>query len=65
MRDLLLQQTSCHQTVNQISHDNKMLKEENIELKDECDRLEQSYQEIIEQFTKMNEMQQEIMDITK
>lgn len=50
--------------MNQISHENKILHEENIELKEECDRLEQAYEEIIEQFTKMNNVQKEIMEMT-
>lgn len=39
---------------NQFSQDNKALKAENIDLKEECDRLETSYFEIIAEFSKMS-----------
>jgi uncharacterized protein YjaZ len=35
-----------------------------MELKEECERLEQSYHEIIDQFSKMSSMQQELIDIS-
>jgi hypothetical protein len=35
-----------------------------MELKEECERLEQSYYEIIDQFSKMSSIQQELIDIS-
>jgi hypothetical protein len=40
-------QTSCRQTVNQFGHENKVLAIENQDLKEECDRLEAAYTDII------------------
>ena len=39
---------SCKETVNIISLENKQIKQENKDLKEEIDRLELSYHEIIE-----------------
>jgi hypothetical protein len=38
-----------------------MLRNENTELKEECDRLESAYTDIISQFTKMSNIQDEIL----
>ena len=52
---------SCKETVNIISLENKQIKQENKDLKEEIDRLELSYHEIIEQFSKMTNIQNEIL----
>ena len=41
-----------------------MLINENQELKEECDRLEAAYTDIITQFTKMSNIQDEILQMT-
>lgn len=39
-------------------------KKQNVELRDECEKLETAYHEIIEQFTKMNQLQTDLIKIT-
>ena len=41
------------------------LKQENSEIKDECDRLELAYNEILQDFNKVTNIQQEIIDMTQ
>ena len=63
-QECLVISRSCQLTANQQSKKNKSLKAENMELKEECERLEQSYYEIIDQFSKMSSIQQELIDIS-
>ena len=55
---------NCQLTANQFSQENKTLKAENKDLKEECDRLESSYFEIIAEFSKMSNIQNEILEIS-
>ena len=63
-QECLVISKSCQLTANKQSQENKNLKAENMELKEECERLEQSYYEIIDQFSKMSNIQQELIDIS-
>jgi hypothetical protein len=63
-QECLVISRSCQLTANQQSKENKSIKAENMELKEECERLEQSYYEIIDQFSKMSNIQQELIDIS-
>lgn len=55
---------NCQLTANQLSQENKALKADNKDLKEECDRLENSYFEIIAEFSKMSNIQNEILEIS-
>jgi cell division protein FtsB len=55
---------NCQLTANQLSQENKTLKADNKDLKEECDRLENSYFEIIAEFSKMSNIQNEILEIS-
>lgn len=60
-----IQQKSLKNLVDHISKDLKHYKEENAELKNECDNLESAYKDILSQFSKMSELQTEIIHIQK
>ena len=51
---------SCHATANHLAAELRHAKEENAELKEECDRLDQAYKEIMTEFSKMQNIQAEI-----
>lgn len=55
---------SCHATANHLANELRLAKEENVELKEECDRLDLAYQEIMAEFSKMQSIQAEIAQIT-
>jgi len=55
---------NCVKLIEAIQSDAKHLKLENTELRGECDRLEASYNDIIQQFAKMSSTTQEIMQIS-
>ena len=57
LQELHLISQSCKSQVDRLMQDNKELKTENKDLKEECDRLEQSYHEIIDEFSKMSSIQ--------
>lgn len=63
--EMRMSSTSCKQTVNQLTYELKLMKDENVELKEECDRLEQAYKEIIGEFHKMSAIQNEIIEMTQ
>ena len=52
---------NCKKASRQFGLQNQMLKNENTELKEECDRLENAYSDIISQFAKMSNIQDEIL----
>ena len=56
---------SCRSMYISAQSELKSCRQENLELKDECDRLESEYQDIINEFAKMKNIQQEIFQITK
>lgn len=47
-----------------VAEELKQYKSENLELKRECDKLETAYQDIIAHFSKMTQMQQELMKLS-
>ena len=54
----------CKKTVDCVKKEAKDLKDENAGLKFECERLEKSYADIIDQFSKMQQIQSEIMQMS-
>lgn len=68
-KDHLIHETSIQDQCNKkfvdyVSQELKNTKSENQELKVECDKLENAYQDIIAQFSKMSQMQQELMRLS-
>ena len=56
---------NCRAMFNSAQSELKQCRQENMELKEECDRLESEYQDIINEFAKMKNIQKEIFEITK
>ena len=53
--------TSCKQIINYIGDELKTYKQETLKLKEECDKLKSAYQDIIEKFAKMQELQSQVL----